>query len=86
MFDTPLEAVGNLAGLPLRWLTAAGGQVDPDIQSAYDQAARTTIQRTAAGGQAAKGQWSKRRGQGRITGLWQDFGPATNLVDQLGSP
>ena len=21
--------------------------------------------------------------EGRITGLWQDFGPATNLVDQL---
>lgn len=88
--DLPLEATGNIVGLPGALLSAAPiqfreGGLDPEIEAMYQQAvAENPINGILMWSHAAKAQWEKDVAEGRMTGLMADVGPAVAATDQLG--
>ena len=88
--DLPMEAIGNVAGLPLAVLSSLPvhmrpGGIDPDIMEQYNQSTRDNpLNGILMYSHAAKSQWSRDVQAGRMTGLMGDVGPAVALTDQLG--
>ena len=84
-FDLPFEAAGNIVGLVPTLATTQGKTYDPDLQAIYDEATKgNPVQGLLLLGQLAKAQWSRDELAGKHTGLFGDFGPATNPVELLG--
>lgn len=89
--DLPFEAAGNIAGLPLGFITSAPTHLSeeglrPEFQQVYEAAIEENpLNAILYWSRVAKMQWEADVAAGRQVGFLADIGPSVNPIEQLGT-